>query len=283
MKKGLVLEGGAMRGLFSAGVMDVMLAHGIEFDGVVGVSAGAAFGANFISRQQGRTIRYNKRFAKDWRYCSFRSWLTTGDLYGADFAYHKLPDELDVFDTEAFEKNATVFYVVCTDVETGKAVYKECRETGYDLLEWVRASASMPLVSRIVHVEGRKLLDGGVADSIPLAFMEGQGYNRNVVITTQPSDYQKKPNPFLPLMRLSLRKYPQMIRALADRHLMYNDQLAYVARQEAAGAALVVRPDKPLQIGHTSHNPDEMQCTYDEGKKKGEEMIDQIHRFLARE
>ncbi len=282
MKKGLVLEGGAMRGLFSAGVMDVMLEHDVRFDGAVGVSAGAAFGANFASKQIGRTLRYNKRYAKDWRYCSLRSWITTGDLFGAEFAYHQLPDQLDVFDREAFERNDMVFYVVCTDVETGEAVYKECRETGYDMLEWIRASASMPLVSRIVHLEGHLLLDGGVADSIPLAFMEQQGYGRNVVITTQPEGFVKMPTPFMPLMRLSLRKYPKMVRALAERHIMYNEQLAYVARQEEAGTAFVIRPDEPLMIGHTSHDPEQMQRIYDLGRKKGQEVIQQIIQFLDR-
>ena len=280
MKTALILEGGAMRGLFSAGVMDVMLEHGVNFDGGVGVSAGAAFGANFISRQVGRTIRYNKRFANDWRYCSLRSWITTGDLFGAEFAYHELPDRLDPFDRDAFERNEMVFYVVCTDVETGQAVYKECRETGYEMLEWVRASASMPLVSRIVELEGHKLLDGGVADSIPLAFMERQGYGRNVVITTQPAGFVKKPTPFMPLMRWSLRKYPQMIRALAERHIMYNKQLDYLSRQEKSGTALVIRPDESLKIGHTCHDADEMQRVYDQGRKKGSEMIHQIIDFL---
>lgn len=271
-----------MRGLFSAGVMDVMLEHDVCFDGAVGVSAGAAFGANFASKQIGRTLRYNKQYAKDWRYCSLRSWITTGDLFGAEFAYHQLPDQLDVFDREAFERNDMVFYVVCTDVETGEAVYKECRETGYDMLEWIRASASMPLVSRIVHLEGHLLLDGGVADSIPLAFMEQQGYGRNVVITTQPEGFVKKPTPFMPLMRLSLRKYPKMVRALAERHIMYNKQLAYVAQQEEAGTAFVIRPDEPLMIGHTSHDPEQMQRIYDLGRKKGQEVIQQIIQFLDR-
>lgn len=274
------MEGGALRGLFSAGVMDVLLAHDIHFDGVVGVSAGAAFGANFISRQQGRTLRYNKRYAKDWRYCSLRSWITTGDLFGADFAYHELPTRLDPFDENAFESSRTAFYVVCTDVESGEAVYKRCEKAGYDFLEWVRASASMPLVSRIVEMEGHKLLDGGVADSIPLAFMEREGYLRNVVITTQPAGYEKRPNPFLPLMRLSLRKYPRMVEALAHRHLMYNEQLAYIARREQEGTAFVVRPDATLHIGHTSHDPDEMQAVYDIGRAKGEAIVDRLRQFI---
>ena len=271
-----------MRGLFSAGVMDVMMEHGITFDGVVGVSAGAAFGSNYVSGQPGRAIRYNKRFAKEWRYCSIRSWLATGDLFGAEFAYHIVPSQLDIFDNEAFENSTTAFYLVCTDVETGKAVYKRCDKGGHDFYDWVRASASMPFVSRIVELEGHKMLDGGVADSIPLRFMEDEGYSRNVVVLTQPEDYQKQHNRLMPLLRISLRKYPEMVKALDKRHLMYNEQTAYVKKREAEGDAFVIRPDAPLPIGHTSHNPEEMQHVYDLGRKKAEQKIQEIEDFLEK-
>ena len=267
MKKGLVLEGGALRGLFSAGVMDVMMDHGITYDGIVGVSAGAAFGCNYISNQKGRALRYNKLMAKEWRYCSIRSWLTTGDLFGAEFAYHVVP-------------TTTEFYVVCTDVETGKAVYHRCDKGGHKFFDWVRASASMPMVSRVVELDGYKLLDGGVADSIPLKFFEREGYGRNVVVLTQPAGYRKKPNRLMPLLRVNLRRYPNMVRALAERHIMYNAQLDEVAQSEAAGTAYVIRPDAPLPIGHTSHDPKEMQTVYDEGRRKGESVIEEIKAFL---
>ena len=280
MKKALVLEGGALRGLFSAGVMDVMMEHNITFDGVVGVSAGAAFGSNFVSQQQGRSIRYNKRFAKDWRYCSIRSWLTTGDLFGAEYAYHILPSKLDIFDNEAFEKSPMAFYVVCTDVETGKAVYKRCDKGGHDFFDWVRASASMPFVSRIVELEGHKMLDGGVADSIPLRFMESEGYSHNVVILTQPEGYQKQHNRLMPLLRFSLRKYPLMVEALDKRHLMYNEQTAYVQKREAEGDAFVIRPDVPLPIGHTSHDPAKMQHVYDLGRQMAKQKMQDLKAFL---
>ena len=280
MKKGLVLEGGALRGLFSAGVMDVMMDHGITYDGIVGVSAGAAFGCNYISNQKGRALRYNKLMAKEWRYCSIRSWLTTGDLFGAEFAYHVVPTKYDIFDNEAFEANPTAFYVVCTDVETGKAVYHRCDKGGHKFFDWVRASASMPMVSRVVELDGYKLLDGGVADSIPLKFFEREGYGRNVVVLTQPAGYRKKPNRLMPLLRVNLRRYPNMVRALAERHIMYNAQLDDVAQSEAAGTAYVIRPDAPLPIGHTSHDPKEMQTVYDEGRRKGESVIKEIKEFL---
>lgn len=276
----LVLEGGALRGLFSAGVMDVLMEQQISFDGIVGVSAGAAFGCNYKSHQAGRAIRYNKRFAHDWRFCSVRSWLTTGDLFGADFGYHYMPRHLDVFDEQTFGADPTHFFVVCTDVETGEPVYKELREANDEAYDWIRASASMPLAARIVEIGGRKLLDGGLADSIPLQFMQQQGYDRHLVVLTQPAGYEKRPNRLLPLIRLKYRKYPNFIATAARRHEMYNRQLAYVAQEEAAGRAIVIRPPKKLPIEHLSHNPETMDEVYQLGRKAAKERLEEIAQFV---
>ena len=281
MKRGLVLEGGAMRGLFTAGIIDVMMEAGVEPDGLIGVSAGAAFGCNYKSRQPGRAVRYNKRFAHDKRYCSWQSWLKTGDLYNAEFGYHIIPTQYDIFDDKAFEENPMVFYVVCTDVETGEAVYKQLTEATPLAYDWIRASASMPLASKVVELEGRKVLDGGVADSIPLQYFERIGYERNVVILTQPEGYVKEHNRLMPLMRIALRKYPKMIEAMDKRHLMYNKELVYVREAEMAGRALVIRPDGKLPIGHISHDPEEMQHIYDIGRAAGKRNLDRILAFYS--
>lgn len=198
MKRGLVMEGGAMRGLFTAGVTDVMMEAGIVFDGAIGVSAGAVFGGNYKAGQAGRVLRYNLRFCKDPRYSSLRSLIKTGDLFGADFCYREIPDHLDPFDQAAYAANPMDFFVVATDVHTGRAVYHNCLDGGREDLEWFRASASMPLASRIVSVGGYDLLDGGIADSIPLAYLEEQGYDRNVVVLTQPMGYVKTKNKAMP-------------------------------------------------------------------------------------
>lgn len=281
MKKGLVLEGGAMRGLFTAGIIDVMMEAGVEPDGLIGVSAGAAFGCNYKSRQPGRAVRYNTRFAKDPRYSGLRSLIKTGDYFNAEFGYHIVPKEYDIFDTEAFEQNRLVFFFVCTDVMTGKAVYHQMDRVTFDELEWLRASASMPLASKVVEVGGRKLLDGGVADSIPLAYFERIGYERNVVILTQPEGYVKEPNRLMPLMRLALRKYPKMLEAMENRHLMYNQELEYVRQAEREGRCLVIRPDEKLPIGHISHDPENMRRVYEIGRRKGEKHLDQIIDFYS--
>ena len=281
MKKGLVLEGGAMRGLWTAGVTDVMMEHDVWPDGLIGVSAGAAFGCNYKSRQVGRAIRYNTRFARDKRYSGLWSLVTSGDYFNAKFGYHVVPFDYDVFDTKAFEENPMQFIVVCTDVLTGQAVYHDMQHVSYEELEWLRASASMPLVSKVVEVEGHKLLDGGVSDSIPLSYFESIGYDRNVVILTQPLGYRKAPSKLMPLMRLSLRKYPQFVKAMSERYLMYNKQLEYVAQAEAEGRCLVIRPDEKIPIGHISHDAEQMRRVYEIGRQVGERYIEKIKEFYA--
>lgn len=276
------MEGGALRGLFTAGILDVLMENGVRFDGLVGVSAGAAFGCNYKSGQAGRVIRYNKRFAHEWRYCSWRSWIATGDLFGGEFCYHKMPDELDVFDKETFDSNPMEYYAVCTDVETGEAVYKRLMKCSPETYEWIRASASMPMVSNIVEVGGRKLLDGGVTDSIPLRFFQQQGYERNLVILTQPADYQKRHNRLMPILRLWLHRYPKMIEALDKRHEMYNRQLEYVREEERKGNTYVIRPPQKLVIGHISHDENEMQGVYQMGRRVGEGRLKDIVEFLEK-
>ena len=281
MKRGLVLEGGAMRGLFTAGIIDVMMEHDVWPDGLIGVSAGAAFGCNMKSRQPGRAIRYNKRFARDSRYSGLKSLLTTGDYFNANFGYHVVPKKYDIFDDEAFEANPMAFVVVCTDVKTGKAVYKQLDECSHDAYEWIRASASMPLVSKVVWINGQGLLDGGVSDSIPLEWAEQNGYERNVVILTQPQGYQKEHSRLMPLMRIGLRKYPQMVEAMDKRYLMYNQELEYVAEAERQGRCLVIRPDERLQIGHVCHDPELMEHIYQTGREMGERRIKEIKEYLC--
>lgn len=281
MKKGLVLEGGALRGLFSAGVIDVMMENGISYDGLVGVSAGAAFGCNYKSRQPGRALRYNKRYAHYWKYCSLRSLIVSGDLFNGEFDYHVIPERLDTFDDEAFEDNPMEFYAVCTDMETGQAVYKQLSKGGYECYEWIRASASMPIASRVVEIGGRKLLDGGIADSIPLGFFESKGYERNVVVLTQPEGYMKHKNRFLPLMRLQLHRYPRFLETTARRHEVYNDELRLVAQREAEGKAFVIRPKQTLPIKHITHDTDLMQRVYDEGRHTMEQRLQELKDFLG--
>ena len=277
--RGLVLEGGAMRGLFTCGIIDVMMAHDLWPDCLVGVSAGAAFGCNYKSRQIGRAIRYNKRYARDVRYSGLRSLLTTGNYFNAEFAYHTVPHVYDVFDDDTFCRNPMKFFAVCTDVETGQAVYRQLDEAGDETYDWIRASASMPLVSRVVRIGAYKLLDGGVADSIPLQFMESLGYERNIVVLTQPEGYRKGHNRLMPLLRLGLHSYPRMLKALDERHIMYNRQLDYVKQAEDERRCFVIRPDAKIPIGHISHDPEEMERVYEMGRQTAESHLSQIRQW----
>ncbi len=280
MKKGLILEGGAMRGLFTAGATDVMMENGIEFDGAVGVSAGAAFGCNYKSGQIGRTLRYNLKYAGDKRYCSLRNLIKTGDLFGVDFCYKRIPLELDPFDTPAFIANPMEFYTVATDCKTGEAVYHKCYDgLGEDLLH-IQASASMPLVSRVVEVGDLRLLDGGIADSVPLRFFESIGYERNVIILTQPESYRKDKASMLSLMKLTLRKYPKVVEAMERRHEVYNETLEYVAKREREGAVLVIRPESKLPIKRLEKAPAVLQSVYDLGRAEAEKQMASIKEFL---
>lgn len=281
VKRGLVLEGGAMRGMFTSGVLDVFLENGIEFDGAIGVSAGATFGCNYKSRQIGRAIRYNKRFSHDWRYCSLRSLIFTGDLYGADFCYNQIPNQLDIFDLETYRSNPMEFYCVASDCVTGKPVYKKLETCDEHDLVWMRASASMPIASHVVEIDGYKLLDGGMTDSIPLRYFESIGYNRNVVILTQPRDFKKHSSSLMGLMKITLRKYPKIVEAMKLRSEKYNQETKEIFEKADRGEVFVICPETSLGISRTEKSTDELQRVYDEGRRIGTEQMEKVRAFLS--
>ncbi len=281
MKTGLVLEGGAMRGMFTAGVMDVMMENAIIFDGAIGVSAGAAFGCNYKSRQIGRVLRYNTQFCRDKRYCGFHSLVRTGNLYNTAFCYGDVPLIYDKFDFETYTKNPMEFYVVCTDIDTGKAVYHRYDGMDDHGFDWIRASASLPLVSQIVEIDGQKLLDGGMADSIPIKYFESIGYDRNVVILTQPESYQKKKNQLIPVIRRKYKKYPGLVEAMENRHVVYNETLAYIAKKEQEGSLFVIRPDDILPIGKMEKNPKKLREIYEVGRSTAQRNLQRMKAYLS--
>ena len=266
MKTGLVLEGGAMRGMFTAGVLDVLMEHGIAVDGAIGVSAGAVFGCNYKSHQIGRTIRYNTEYCKDKRYASFGNLLRTGNLYSEQFCYHTVPEKLDPFDAKTFREDPMDFFVVCTDVRTGDPIYHKCRTGDAEAIQWMQASASMPLAAKIVKIGHYQLLDGGIADSIPVRFFESIGYKRNLIVLTQPKDFVKKKNKMLPAIRARYLRYPAFVEAVADRHERYNEPLEHVAMLEQTGQAFVIRPPIPLEIGSMERDPAQLRRVYDTGR-----------------
>ena len=281
MKTGLALEGGAMRGLFTCGVIDVFLEEHLRFDATAGISAGAVFGCNYKSGQLGRPLRYNTRYCRDPRYCSLRSLLKTGDLYGVDFCYRELPDVLDPFDRAAFAADPMVFYVGATDVDTGEIVYHRCGGgDGADML-WMRASASMPLASRPVETEGRRLLDGGIVDPVPYRILREAGCVRTAAVLTQPKGYRKKKSPLLPLMRFALRDMPKAAEAMARRHIVYNRQMDEIDGMERRGELFVIRPPESLGIGRTERDPAELERVYRIGRREAEMALPRLRAWLA--
>ena len=282
MKKGLIMEGGAMRGMFTCGVTDVFMENGITFDGAAGISAGACFGCNFKSHQPGRAIRYNKKYCADPRYSGMRSLIKTGDLYNVDFCYHVIPDSLDIFDRETFAKDPMEFYVGATDIRTGKIVYHKCTDMGETDMKWIQASASLPLVSRPVEVDGYVLMDGGIVDPIPYKYMEDIGYDRNVMILTQPADYVKKKDSTISIVRMKLKRYPQVAFAMAVRHTVYNRQMKEVAEREKDGRAFIIRPPESLGIGRRVKDPEELERVYQIGRREAEKNLPAMMEFLAK-
>jgi len=270
-----------MRGLFTAGVLDVLMENGIRFDGAIGVSAGACFGCNYKSGQIGRVIRYNKRFARDPRYCSFRSLLMTGDIFGADFCYRELPLELDVFDSAAFESNPMEFHVSVTDCATGRPVYQRLDKADEAAFRWIQASASMPLVSRPVAIDGHEYLDGGLSDGIPIRYFESLGYKKNVVVTTRPHGYRKSPKRKMCLLKPFLRRYQKIYEALANRHVWYNETLEYIDSRVADGAAILIAPERPLEISRICHDRDTMQRVYKVGRNTAERRLNDIRKMCS--
>lgn len=279
MKTGLVLEGGAMRGLYSAGILDVWMDYHIRVDGLVGVSAGACFGPNLFSGQRGRALRYNQKYMGDPRNVSIRSLLTTGDIVNREFGYYRITLELDPFDEAAFERYGADFYAVATNVETGEP---ECLKITnvIEQLEALRASASMPFVSRMVEYEGKRYLDGGASNSIPVRDCLNMGYDRVVVILTQPADYRKGPmNPHL--VRACYHKYPKLCDALLRRHEMYNAQVEDVRRLEKEGRIFVIRPQTALNVKRLERDPAVLQRVYDQGLADGEKTIKALKAYLG--
>ena len=278
---GVVLEGGGMRGLYTAAVLDVWMENGITSTATVGVSAGAVFGCNFKSHQIGRVLRYNLTFCGDPRYASLRNVIFEGDLYTRDFAYRELPHKLDIFDTETFASDPMRFTVVCSDINTGEPVYHDLTTGDDEELDWMRASASVPILSTPVELDGHQLLDGGISDPIPVRWMLDQGYDKTVVVLTQPEGYRKEPSSLMPLLNVALHKYPNFLQKLGDRHVRYNTVLGEISLLERAGKIFVLRPSESVKAPVATKDPEELKRIYSVGRADAEASLDALKAYLA--
>lgn len=280
MSSCLILEGGAKRGIYTAGVLDVLLENNIITDAVIGVSAGAIHGCSYVSGQIGRSLRYNLKYNDDYRFMSFKSWLKSGNMVDTDFAYRQLPEELDIFDYKAFADSPTKFYVTCSNLQTGQAEYILCPQMRGKYMDYLRASASMPFVSQIVRIDGKPFLDGGITDSIPLAAALKMGYEKNIVVQTRPEGYRKKPFPWLWLTKLVYRRFPQFISALQNRHKMYNQELDLIDELQQQQKIFTIRPSKLLNISRMETDPEKIKAMYNLGRADTLNCLKDLKAFL---
>lgn len=281
MKSGLVLEGGGMKGVYTAGVIDVLVENNIEFDVSIGVSAGVAFGCNYKSKQIGRAIRYILKYRHNWKFGSFRSWILTGNYFGQKFCYRDIPLKYDLFDKETFKKNKNEFYAVATNLETGKAEYFKLTD-GEDLdLRWIQASASVPILSRIQKINGQKYLDGGMACSIPIHKSIELGCKKHLVVMTKPLEYSKDDAKFLPLIKLIYIKYPNFIDTCADCDNQYHRELGKVLECQKQGNAFIIRPSRLITINSAENDLSKLKALYELGREDTEKVLPQLKEFLA--
>ena len=278
---GLVLEGGGMRGMYTAGVLDVLMEKNICLDGVIGVSAGAIHGCNYVSGQIGRSVRYNLKYINDKRYMSLESLIKTGNLFNKEFCYSQVPDKLSPFDYDTFlEREATIpFYVTCTNLETGKAEYIRCRDFKKDM-DFMRASASLPLLSEIVEADGMKLLDGGTCDSIPVDYFRSIGYGKNIVVLTRPEGCRKKPDRAIALIKLVYKDYPNYVKACEERYIKYNQTLDKLEEYEKRGEVLIIRPTRHIKISRVEKNTDKLKYIYKMGRHDTGILLEKIISFV---
>lgn len=278
MKVGLVLEGGAMRGMYTAGVLDMFLENNIDVDEIVGVSAGVLFGVNFLSKQKGRAVRYNKKYAKDKRYMGVRSLIKTGNIINSDFAYYEVSFKLDIFDEETYKKSKTNFYAVVTNVESGKSEYIKV-DKPLEQMEVLKATSAMPFVSKIIKLDGKEYLDGCITDSIPLEKCQSLGCDKIIVVLTRPIDYRKKKSNEL-FSKLMYKKYPNLIKAINSRYLKYNQTVENIIKLEKNKEIFVIRPSQTIKIKRIERDENKLQEMYDLGVNDCKNRLQELKNYL---
>ena len=279
MSIGLVLEGGGMRAMYTAGVLDIFLENNIEVDGVVGVSAGVLFGVNYVSKQKGRSLRYNLKYAKDKRYMGMHSLITTGNIVNKDFAYYELPLKLDIFDNETFQNSKTKFYATVTNVETGKAEYIQLHSV-INQIEVLRATSALPLMSEIIDIEGCKYLDGGLSDSIPIDKCKSLGYDKIIVVLTRPIEYRKKKGNNI-LNRLVYRNYPNLVKTLENRYKNYNEAVEKIIDMENRKEIFVIRPSQAITVSRIEKDTAKLQDVYNLGVQDCKNRLHELIKYMG--
>ena len=282
IKAGLVVEGGGMRGVYSSGVLDFFIEKDLFFENNYGVSAGACHLCSYLAKQYKRAFRVNVDYLNDKRYCSVHSLLKTGNLFGAEMLYDIIPNELDLFDYDTYNKNESNFYVVITDINTGKPEYVKIGDLKKDII-YVRASSSLPLLAQNVKINDKEYLDGGISDSIPIKKSIADGNKKNVVILTRDSTYRKGKNSLMPIIKLKYKKYPNFVKSMDDRYIVYNEILDFIKELEDNGDVFVIRPKKPVNIGRTEKNREKLEALYNDGYNDAKDCYEELLKYLGKE
>ncbi len=276
---GLVLEGGGMKGVYTAGVLDFFLDKNLEFKNVYGVSAGACTMSSYISKQRGRGRDTMIDYLEDKHYMGFYSMLTTGDIFGVNMSYDLVPNYLNPFDFDTFNKYEGNAIAVVTNIETGRAEYVRLSDM-HEGVQYVRASSSLPLVSRNVKINGNLYLDGGIADPIPIKKSEEDGNVKNIVVMTKPVGYKRKPESTIKLIKLRYRKYPKVYELMENRHITYNNTMDYIEAEAEKGKLILIRPKENIYIDRMEKDKEKLLYLYEEGYKEAEEQYDKIIAYL---
>lgn len=278
-KIGLILEGGGMRGIYTAGVLDFLIEKSIEVDIVIGVSAGSCHACSYLSKQYKRAFNATVDYLDDKNYLSFNNLIKTGSIFGMDFMFNTIPNELNIYDYDTFNKSNTKFIAVSTNCETGKPEYFELKDLKKEII-YIQASCSIPMFANIVEVDNYKLVDGGVSDSIPIEYALNQGYKKNIVVLTRDSTYLKSKNKFTSVIRRKYKKYPKLIKAIENRHLNYNKSLEIVNSLSQSGDALVIRPNSPVKVSQVEKNVDKLTALYEQGYDDAKNSFSKILEFI---
>lgn len=279
IEAGLVVEGGGMRGVYTAGVLDYFMEKNLYFDDCYGVSAGACHISSYVSKQIGRSIKVTLDYINDKRYCSINSLIKTGDMFGVEMLYDLIPNKLELYDYDTFNKFKGNFYSVVTNCKTGKAEYIKIKDMKKDIIA-VRASSSLPLLSRIVEINGKEYLDGGITDSIPIKKSIKDGHKKNVVILTRDKTYRKSKPKFLSLVKLKYKKYPNLVKAIENRYKMYNETLDFLEEEKAKNEVFIIQPKLPVKISRIEKDKDKLKALYDQGYEDAKELYEDLMKFL---
>lgn len=281
-KTALVLEGGAMRGIYTAGVLDILLKNNIKVDAVIGVSAGAIHGCSYVSEQYMRSINYYKECRSDYRFMSFKSLFKSGNIVDTDYCYHEIPDVIFPFDHDTFEKSKTKFYVTVTNIETGEPEYIYLKSLRKEYIDYLRASASMPVVSQIVEIDGKKYLDGGMSDSIPIEYFRSIGYDKCIIVKTKDKSFKKTKEKIFPIAKKMYKDYPKFVEKLRNRHIDYNNQIDLIRELERDGKVLVIEPSRKLKISRLEKNIKNVEEAYNQGRIDASNKLKYIKKFLKK-